>query len=89
LPVTVVNPLTGAVYPANTQIPISEINPFAAAALGGESTKQQHGVWHDRFEAAVLDTVSAPYGRGSVWEGEAALPHGRGWRAARVSERSF
>jgi hypothetical protein len=35
LPVTVVNPLTQAVYPANTQIPISQINPFAAAALAG------------------------------------------------------
>ncbi len=35
LPVTVVNPLTGAVYPANTQIPVSQINPFAAAALAG------------------------------------------------------
>jgi hypothetical protein len=35
LPVTVINPLTGAVYPANTQIPLSQINPFAAAALAG------------------------------------------------------
>jgi hypothetical protein len=35
LPVAVVNPLTGAVYPANTQIPIAQINPFAAAALAG------------------------------------------------------
>jgi hypothetical protein len=35
LPVTVINPLTGALYPANTQIPISQINPFAAAALAG------------------------------------------------------
>jgi len=35
LPVTVVNPLTQAVYPANTPIPISQINPFAAAALNG------------------------------------------------------
>ena len=33
LPVTVVNPLTGAVYPAGTQIPIASINPFAAAVL--------------------------------------------------------
>ncbi|MGP8245077.1 MAG: carboxypeptidase regulatory-like domain-containing protein [Bryobacteraceae bacterium] len=33
LPVTVVNPQTGAVYPANTQIPISQINPFAATVL--------------------------------------------------------
>ena len=35
LPVSVVNPLTGIVYPANTQIPIAQINPFAAAVLGG------------------------------------------------------
>jgi hypothetical protein len=35
LPVTVVNPLTGSVYPAGTPIPVSQINPFAAAALAG------------------------------------------------------
>ena len=35
LPVTVVNPLTGAVYPANTQIPVAQLNPFAAAVLAG------------------------------------------------------
>jgi len=35
LPVTVVNPLTGVVYPANTQIPIASLNPFAAAVLHG------------------------------------------------------
>jgi len=33
LPVAVVNPLTGVVYPANTQIPIAQLNPFAAAVL--------------------------------------------------------
>ena len=33
LPVTVVNPLTGIVYPANTQIPIAQLNPFAATVL--------------------------------------------------------
>jgi hypothetical protein len=33
LPVTVVNPLTGTVYPANTAIPIQSLNPFAAAIL--------------------------------------------------------
>ncbi len=33
--VTVVNPLTGAVYPAGTPIPVSQINPFAAAVLNG------------------------------------------------------
>jgi hypothetical protein len=35
LPVTVFDPVNGAVYPANTQIPISTLNPFAAAALAG------------------------------------------------------
>jgi hypothetical protein len=33
LPVSVINPLTNTVYPANTQIPISQINPFAATVL--------------------------------------------------------
>jgi hypothetical protein len=35
LPVPVVNPLTGTVYPANTPIPIASLNPFAATALSG------------------------------------------------------
>jgi len=35
LPVSVVDPLTNVVYPANTQIPIAQLNPFAAAALNG------------------------------------------------------
>jgi hypothetical protein len=35
LPVAVVDPLTGVVYPANTQIPIAQLNPFAATVLGG------------------------------------------------------
>jgi hypothetical protein len=34
LPVSVVNPLTGVLYPAGTQIPVAQLNPFAAAALG-------------------------------------------------------
>jgi Carboxypeptidase regulatory-like domain/TonB dependent receptor/TonB-dependent Receptor Plug Domain len=33
LPATVVDPLTGVTYPANTQIPISQLNPFAAYVL--------------------------------------------------------
>src|SRR5690348_950323 len=33
LPVPVVNPASGAVYPANTPIPITSINPFAAKVL--------------------------------------------------------
>src|SRR5215467_8263997 len=35
LPVSVVNPLTGTVYPDGIAIPVSQINPFAAAALAG------------------------------------------------------
>ncbi|MGA3020253.1 MAG: TonB-dependent receptor, partial [Bryobacteraceae bacterium] len=35
LPVAVTNPLTGITYPANTQIPIASINPFAATVLSG------------------------------------------------------
>ncbi len=35
LPQTVIDPLTMAIYPANTQIPLSQINPFAAAGLAG------------------------------------------------------
>jgi hypothetical protein len=33
LPVAVVNPLNGTVYPANTQIPLTAFNPLAAAML--------------------------------------------------------
>ncbi len=33
LPVDVVNPLTGNVYTAGTQIPVSQLNPFAATVL--------------------------------------------------------
>jgi hypothetical protein len=33
LPTTVVDPLTNKVYPAGTQIPIAQLNPFAAYAL--------------------------------------------------------
>jgi hypothetical protein len=35
LPVAVVNPLTGTVYPAGTPIPVAQINPFAGGALAG------------------------------------------------------
>lgn len=35
LPVAVVNPLTGQAYQAGQTIPVSQINPFAAAALAG------------------------------------------------------
>jgi hypothetical protein len=35
LPVTVVDPVNGTVYPAGTTIPVAKLNPFAAAALAG------------------------------------------------------
>jgi hypothetical protein len=35
LPVPVYDPLTKTLYPANTQIPVSTLNPFAAAVLDG------------------------------------------------------
>lgn len=38
LPVTVVDPLTGSVYQAGTKIPVSQLNPFAGAALAGLPT---------------------------------------------------
>lgn len=38
LPVTVVNPLTGIVYPKGTSIPVSTLNPFAYALLSGLPT---------------------------------------------------
>ena len=44
LPVTVVNPLTGVVYPANTPIPIQNLNPFAATVLTNLPTPTGPGV---------------------------------------------
>jgi hypothetical protein len=53
LPVAVVNPLTGVVYPANTQIPLSSLNPFAAALLGGLPTLNGPGR-SNNYEALLL-----------------------------------
>ena len=53
LPVTVVNPLTGIVYPKNTQIPVSTLNPFAAALLGGLPTLNGAGR-SNNYEALLL-----------------------------------
>lgn len=53
LPVTVVNPLTGVVYPANKQIPIASLNPFAAALLGGLPTLNGPGR-SNNYEALLL-----------------------------------
>jgi Carboxypeptidase regulatory-like domain/TonB-dependent Receptor Plug Domain len=53
LPVAVVNPLTGVVYPANTQIPIASLNPFAASLLGGLPTLNGPGR-SNNYEALLL-----------------------------------
>ncbi len=44
LPVAVVNPQTGNVYPANTPIPLSAITPFAAKVLGDLPAPNTGGV---------------------------------------------
>ena len=53
LPVAVVNPVTGIVYPANKQIPIASVNPFAAALLGGLPTLNGAGR-SNNYEALLL-----------------------------------
>ncbi len=70
LPVTVVNPLTGVVYPANTQIPIQQLNPFAYAALQGlppitgpgRSNNDQALLlirdYSDKFDAKIDDQIN-------------------------------
>ncbi len=70
LPVTVVNRLTNVVYPANTQIPIASLNPFAAALLGGLPTlngagrSNNYGAlllvrdYSDKFDAKIDGQIS-------------------------------
>jgi len=53
LPVTVVNPLTGVVYPAGTQIPIATLNPFAAQVLGALPAPTGTGRSND-YQALLL-----------------------------------
>ncbi len=53
LPVTVVDPLTKVVYPKNTQIPVSALNPFAAALLSGLPAPNGPGRSND-YEALLL-----------------------------------
>jgi hypothetical protein len=53
LPITVVNPLTGAVYPANTPLPVSQLNPFAAAVLNNLPVPNGSGRSND-YEALLL-----------------------------------
>jgi len=73
LPVTVVNPLTQVVYPAGTQIPLSQLNPFAAYALsnlpptnagsvGSRSNNDEALLlirdYSDKFDAKVDDQLN-------------------------------
>jgi len=53
LPVAVVNPLTSGVYPANTQIPVASLNPFAASLLEGLPTLNGPGR-SNNYEALLL-----------------------------------
>ena len=53
LPVPVVNPLSGVVYPAGTQIPIANLNPFAASALSGLPAPNGPGR-SNNFQALLL-----------------------------------
>ncbi len=50
LPATVVNPLTGTVYPAGTQIPMT---PFAAAALAGLAPATSPGLVGNNLEENI------------------------------------
>jgi len=71
LPVTVANPLTGVVYPANTQIPIAQLNPFAATVLSqlpptngpGRSNNDEALLlirdYGDKFDAKIDDQISS------------------------------
>jgi hypothetical protein len=53
LPVTVVNPRTGVVYPANTQIPVNAILPFAAKVLNDLPAPNGPGRSND-YQALLL-----------------------------------
>ncbi len=61
LPVTVVNPLTGVVYPANTKIPVAAINPFAAAALAGLAAPSNTTRSNNLVETIPLKDYSDKY----------------------------
>jgi hypothetical protein len=58
LPVTVVNPLTGVVYPAGTQIPIASLNPFAATVLSQLPAPNGPGRSNDLLEQLLIRDYS-------------------------------
>ena len=53
LPNTVVNPLTGTSYAANTQIPVSNLNPFASQVLNALPAANLPGT-SNNYEALLL-----------------------------------
>src|SRR5580692_9974020 len=72
LPVTVVDPITQKVYPAGTQIPVAQLNPFAGYALsnlppinaGGTSRSNNDEAlllirdYSDKFDAKLNDQLN-------------------------------
>lgn len=73
LPVPVVDPLTNTVYPANTPIPIKQLNPFAAYALsnlppvnaGAPTSRSSNDEalllirdYSDKFDAKIDDQIN-------------------------------
>ncbi len=54
LPVAVVDPLTQKVYPAGTQIPLAQLNPFAAYALGNLPPTNAGGTSRSNNDEALL-----------------------------------
>jgi hypothetical protein len=59
--VTVLNPLTGVVYPAGTQIPVSAINPFAASVLAGLPTQNGPNRSNNLEELLLIRDYSDKY----------------------------
>jgi len=55
LPYGVTNPFTGAYYAAGTQIPVSQINPFAAAALAGLAAPNNGSA--SSFASNLVETI--------------------------------
>ncbi|HEX3599030.1 MAG TPA: TonB-dependent receptor, partial [Lacipirellulaceae bacterium] len=61
LAATVVNPLTGIVYPAGQPIPVAQINPFAAAALAGLAAPSAAGRANNLLETIPNKDYSDKY----------------------------
>jgi outer membrane receptor protein involved in Fe transport len=56
LPQAVIDPLTGILYPANTPIPVAQLNPFAAAALAGLAAPNNGNALTNRSNN-ILETI--------------------------------